>query len=181
MKRYRVIGLDGREYGPVNAEWVREWLREGRLHSRTLICAEGQQDWRELGTVAGLGSAGQPATPSAVGMGAAPVAYQETNSWAVAGFVLGLLSFLCGFCCCCCIPLGPLGILCSVIGIVQIQRNPATQTGMGFAITGLVLSLFGLVASLILSGFSVATGGVEELIRKLEREFRYLGSLIGLG
>jgi hypothetical protein len=72
-----------------------------------------------------------------------------TNSTAVAGLVFGLLGLTGGWFCC-----GPLfsvlGIAFSSVGLSQIRRNPAQNTGRGIAIAGLVLSILGLIATLIL-------------------------------
>ena len=45
---YKIIGTDGRQYGPVNAEKLRRWLAENRVNSQTLVQTEGAPDWRPL-------------------------------------------------------------------------------------------------------------------------------------
>lgn len=45
---YKMIGADGQQYGPVNAEQIRRWLAENRLRHDTLIQAEGSPDWKPL-------------------------------------------------------------------------------------------------------------------------------------
>ena len=45
---YKIIGTDGRQYGPVNAEQLRRWLAENRVHALTLVQTEGAQDWKPL-------------------------------------------------------------------------------------------------------------------------------------
>jgi TM2 domain-containing membrane protein YozV len=45
---YKIIGADGREYGPVAAEQLRQWLLEGRVNSQTLLQPEGSTDWKAL-------------------------------------------------------------------------------------------------------------------------------------
>jgi hypothetical protein len=47
---YTIIGADQREYGPVSAEQVRQWLAEGRANGQTSIRAEGETAWTPLGT-----------------------------------------------------------------------------------------------------------------------------------
>ena len=49
---YRIIGTDGRQYGPVNAEQIRRWLAENRLHAQTLVQMEGVPVWKPLGSLA---------------------------------------------------------------------------------------------------------------------------------
>lgn len=45
---YRVIGVDGQQYGPISAEQVRRWLIENRANAQTLAQLEGTQDWKPL-------------------------------------------------------------------------------------------------------------------------------------
>jgi hypothetical protein len=45
---YFMIGGDGREYGPVDAEQVRLWVREGRANGETLLRLEGETEWKPL-------------------------------------------------------------------------------------------------------------------------------------
>jgi hypothetical protein len=54
---YKILGTDQREYGPVPAEVVRDWIVEGRANGRTLVQAEGTADWRPLNTVTELARA----------------------------------------------------------------------------------------------------------------------------
>ena len=49
---YKIIGTDGRQYGPVNAEQIRCWLAEKRLQAQTLVQTEGAPDWKPLGSFA---------------------------------------------------------------------------------------------------------------------------------
>src|SRR5580765_6447724 len=48
---YKIIGADGREYGPVFLEQLRQWLNEGRVNSRTRVLAEGTIDWKFFGDI----------------------------------------------------------------------------------------------------------------------------------
>ena len=45
---YRIIGIDGQQYGPITAEQIRRWLAENRLNAQTLAQFEGTQDWKPL-------------------------------------------------------------------------------------------------------------------------------------
>lgn len=45
---YKIVGADGREYGPATAEQVREWIASGRADGRTSVQAEGAADWKPL-------------------------------------------------------------------------------------------------------------------------------------
>lgn len=48
---YKIIGADGKEYGPVSAEQLRQWLNEGRVNQQTRVQVEGSADWQAMGDV----------------------------------------------------------------------------------------------------------------------------------
>ena len=48
---YRIIGKDGKQYGPVNAEQLRAWIAENRANAQTLVLTEGAQEWKPLGSL----------------------------------------------------------------------------------------------------------------------------------
>jgi len=45
---YRLIGSDGRQYGPASMEDIRRWLSENRLSSQSLAHIEGATEWKPL-------------------------------------------------------------------------------------------------------------------------------------
>jgi len=45
---YKILGVDGREYGPVTAEQLRQWIREGRANAQTQAQAEGSAEWNPI-------------------------------------------------------------------------------------------------------------------------------------
>ena len=49
---YRIQGSDNKEYGPVPAEMVRQWIGERRMNQATLACLEGEGVWKPLGQFA---------------------------------------------------------------------------------------------------------------------------------
>ncbi len=64
---YKIIGADQKEYGPVSAEKLRQWLRDNRANAQTKVQAEGDEQWKALASFpefAGeLGLANEPAPP----------------------------------------------------------------------------------------------------------------------
>lgn len=48
---YSIIGGDKKTYGPVTADEVHRWIREGRADERTQIKREGNAVWEDLGTL----------------------------------------------------------------------------------------------------------------------------------
>jgi hypothetical protein len=155
---YRIIGADGKEYGPVSADQLRHWIAEGRADANTRIAVEGSSDWKPLAMYPEFSHllASMPRGPVM-----APV--QKSNSMAVASMVLGILSLM--FCFCCYgIPFNVLGIVFSLIALTQIRNEPERYTGKNLAVAGLVLSLLSIVLSIIFfvvvglsSGWSNAT------------------------
>jgi hypothetical protein len=47
---YRIIGADGKEYGPVTTEQLRQWMAEGRVNEQTRVQIEGGAGWQPLGS-----------------------------------------------------------------------------------------------------------------------------------
>ncbi|HTV40597.1 MAG TPA: GYF domain-containing protein [Candidatus Sulfotelmatobacter sp.] len=45
---YKIIGTDGRQYGPITADQVRQWIAERRANAQTLAQSEGSTEWKPL-------------------------------------------------------------------------------------------------------------------------------------
>lgn len=45
---YKIIGADKKEYGPVTAAQMRQWLAEGRVNAQTSVQSEGAPGWKPL-------------------------------------------------------------------------------------------------------------------------------------
>lgn len=150
---YHIIGTDGKTYGPVGAEKIREWIAQRRVDSRTASFTEGASDWTFLGLLPEF--APFFASPPPLKTDAVPV--RKTNGFATAGLVCGLLAW----CCCCCVPFSLLGLVFSIIALVQIQARPEAQAGRPLAILGLILSAAHLFFScgLGLLHLALAPGG----------------------
>ncbi|HUC84571.1 MAG TPA: DUF4190 domain-containing protein [Candidatus Acidoferrales bacterium] len=132
---YRIIGADGKTYGPVGPEQIRQWLAQGRADNRTPVYVEGAGNWSYLGLLPEFADtfAHAPPTIGAVRPVAAP---RGTNGFAVAGLICSLLSCLC----CCCVPLNLLALIFCIIALLQISSQIEPQEGRAIAIIGLVLS-----------------------------------------
>ncbi|MDD2709395.1 MAG: GYF domain-containing protein [Verrucomicrobiae bacterium] len=48
MAMYKMIGGDGKEYGPFSLEQLQQWHKEGRINSETPLQAEGGAEWKPL-------------------------------------------------------------------------------------------------------------------------------------
>lgn len=61
---YKIIGADGRPYGPVTADQLREWIASGRANGQTMVQVEGAADWKPLSSFPEFASALASAPPS---------------------------------------------------------------------------------------------------------------------
>jgi hypothetical protein len=148
---YRIIGADGREYGPISAEQLRQWIGENRANATTRVLVEGATEWKALGTLPEFSPlftiTARPVTASAPAPFPTTTTFGAANSgMALTGMILGILSVVTVVPCCCCygMPFNILGLIFSIIGLIQINTNPERYTGKGIAITGIVLSLISL-------------------------------------
>ena len=69
---FKIIGIDGRQYGPVDAEQIKRWIGAGRADASTKAQAEGSEDWKSLAefpefaeALAAKASAPEPEAPPA--------------------------------------------------------------------------------------------------------------------
>jgi hypothetical protein len=42
---YKILGADGKEYGPLSAEQVKKWIAENRVEPKTPVFPEDARDW----------------------------------------------------------------------------------------------------------------------------------------
>ena len=45
---FKLLGTDQKEYGPVSADQIRQWITQGRANARTQLQAAGSTDWKPL-------------------------------------------------------------------------------------------------------------------------------------
>lgn len=67
---YKIIGSDGKEYGPISLEQVKQWLQEGRLNKQSKVLPEGTTDWRAVGDLPELAVIMPPPPTNFTAMGA---------------------------------------------------------------------------------------------------------------
>jgi prepilin-type processing-associated H-X9-DG protein len=133
---YRVLGADGKEYGPVNAETLGEWFTSSQANAQTKVKPEGAADWQTLGSLpefAALFSAapGASAMPPPV-----PAQFGEakTSGMAITSLVLGILGvFTCGV-------TALVGLVLGIVSLVRINRSGGRLSGKGLAIAGICSS-----------------------------------------
>lgn len=138
---YKIVGNDGKTYGPVSAEQIRGWIKQNRVENRTPVLPEGAAEWTVLGLLPEFApefSSPPPVIAAPVRAVAVPAG---TNGFATVGFICGLLSCIC----CCGCPFNLLGLVFSIIALVQINTQVQKQQGWGLALAGLILSAVSLV------------------------------------
>jgi len=141
---YKVIGTDGKTYGPTTAEQIHQWIVQGRIEKQTPVFADGASEWTFIGLLPEFtpffsGTTPPVITPPKTGIVQSP----RTNGFATAGFVCGIISLIC----CCGCPFNILGLIFSIVALVQISSAVVPQEGRGLAIAGLICSGLSLLMS----------------------------------
>jgi hypothetical protein len=162
---YKIIGADQKEYGPISADQLRQWLTEGRVNGQTKVQAADATEWKsmaELPEFAVLLPKPPPSPTRAVPI--TPLAPQQsTSQMAVWAMVLGILSVLC------CQILGPVAIVLGAVSLSQLKSHPEL-TGRGFAITGIALGIVSLlmaVAAILL--FILSPAFIQNIQRSIQQ------------
>ena len=157
---YKIIGADGKSYGPITVGQLKQWISEGRANAQTQALADGATEWKALGVLPEFAGHFAPLIPPVIGpmkpgtstAGQLP----KNNSFATAGLIFGILSLTC-LCCCGGFPFNILGLVFSIIALAQISERPGLYTGRGPAIAGLILSAIGLLFLM----FAIASGHTD--------------------
>src|SRR5437868_2247887 len=150
---YKILGADGKEYGPVDLDQLKQWVIQGRANPQTRVQVSGSTEWKPAAEVPELSALFTPPNLPAVSGGTPPPLpgatgrTGERKGLAITSFVLGLVSLLC-----------LLGILAGIPAIItghvalrRTRRAPADYGGSGFALAGLILGYLSLVLSVIVA------------------------------
>lgn len=132
---YKIIGTDQKEYGPVTAEQINQWIVQGRVNAQTKTQVVGGE-WKPLGEfpefTATLGNRVPPlsATP-----GMPPLSQPaKTSGLAIASLVLGILGFFsCGV-------TAIVGLVLGIVAMGKVKKSNGTLEGFGFALAGTIIS-----------------------------------------
>jgi prepilin-type processing-associated H-X9-DG protein len=147
---YKVIGSDGKEYGPVSLEQLTQWATQGRINPQTQVQAVGTVGFRparevpEVNALFGAPVSGAMSADLDAQTLLAASAGPPQNGLAITSLVLGILS------CVACFFTGIPAIICGHIAYSRSRRSPAQHGGGGMAIAGLVLGYLSLISILIL-------------------------------
>jgi len=155
---YKIIGTDQKEYGPVSAQQIIQWIGQGRLNAQSKAQLDGGE-WKSLGQFPEFASifAPRPASPSPTIPPAA--AGSKTNGLAVASLVLGIIGFAtCGL-------LSIVGLILGIVSMGQIKKSRGAESGHGLALAGTIVS----GVSLLLLPFILAAMLLPALAKAKER------------
>ena len=147
---YKIIGADGKEYGPVTVEQLRSWRAQGRIHAQTRVQSVVTGEWLSASQHPELAALfGEPRDQ---GRGAPPVltaprAPGPRRGLAVLSFVLGI----CSFALCLSALTGVPAILFGHLARRRARRNPERFGGASFAMAGIVLGYVSIVFSVVIA------------------------------
>src|SRR5208282_3213056 len=114
LAMYKIIGADQKEYGPITADQLRQWISEGRINAHTKVQPEGAGVWKSVSELPEFAAVLPARTPSAPGtplsIAMAPAA-AKSNQMALWAMITGIISLLC------CPVLGPLPIVLSIVAL----------------------------------------------------------------
>jgi TM2 domain-containing membrane protein YozV len=143
---FNIIGADGKQYGPVSADQIRQWIHEGRANGATQVQAVGATDWKPITAVPELaGIFAGAAAPPRMAPPVAPVANRASNK---------LAAGICG------ILLNCLGIHKFILGYTGAGLTMLLVSLLTCGIGAIVMSVIGLIEGII-----YLTKSDEEFIR----------------
>jgi hypothetical protein len=118
---FKIIGGDGRQYGPVSADQIRQWIAEGRANMQTMALAEGSTEWKPLSQFPEFAPSAPPplgGTPPPPPPPPAPSSTYQPREHVPNYLVPAILSTIC-----CCLPFGVVSI------VYAAQVNTKLQAG----------------------------------------------------
>ena len=86
---YKIIGADGKEYGPITLEQLKQWIAEGRLNLQSKVLPEGTLEWKTVAEVPELAAVVPPPASPVAGYAAIPGATHAADQ--VSGPAIGLM------------------------------------------------------------------------------------------
>ncbi|HEX4997687.1 MAG TPA: DUF4339 domain-containing protein, partial [Terriglobia bacterium] len=103
MSMYKILGTDGKEYGPADVDQIRRWMAEGRINRETLLRREGESSWIPLSNIPELAATAMgppaylPGSMSAADQVNAPaIALMVTAAVGFALQVIGIVANMAG-------------------------------------------------------------------------------------
>ena len=139
---YKIIGGDGKVYGPVSADTLCDWITSRRATADTQAQAEGGTEWKRLGDLPEFAGVFGNLPPAQGGAGAPPVVTGpvRTSGLATASLVLGVAGCL-GI-------TAVIGLVLGIVALLKIEKSQGRLGGRGLAIAGICVSAVMLVFGL---------------------------------
>ena len=130
---YKIVGVNGLQYGPVSVEEIRRWIAENRVNAQTLVQTEGAPGWKPLGSLPEFASELKAVPPP---IAPPPFAVASRASNKIPAGVCGIL-------------LGSLGIHKFILGYTGAGLVMLLATILTCGIAGVVLHIIGLIEGII--------------------------------
>jgi hypothetical protein len=160
---YKILGGDGKEYGPVSSDTLRQWVREGRANAQTQVKVEGAADWQALGSIPELDAMFRAAPPAMSAAPAGPgVVYEGNYELDIFGCVSRSFDLFK-------VNMGPMIVATliafspQIVGTIVRMFSIIPIIGILFSLVGMVISL----ATIAIGG--PLLGGLFSVILKLTR------------
>jgi TM2 domain-containing membrane protein YozV len=143
---YKIIGTDGRQYGPVSADQIRQWLAQNRANMQSMAQAEGAIDWKPLSLFPEFANDIKPAPPAVSASSPAPPSPyanpRASNKIAagVCGILLGCLGvhkFILGY--------TGAGLIMLLVSILAPVLTCFTFGVLGTAVMGIIGLIEGII------------------------------------
>ncbi len=141
---YKIIGADGKEYGPITAEQLRQWIAEGRANAQTQVLPEGAANWTTVGQLPEFAAgAPGPAPITPIQPGVPGMAAEQVNGPAIGLIVVAVLGAL--------IQITSLIMHLAGSTMLAVNRMPNNPWASMFSGTvGVVSAVVGLVISAVI-------------------------------
>jgi hypothetical protein len=152
---YKIIGADQKEYGPVTADQLRQWIAEGRVSLQTQVLPEGATEWKALGALPEFATASPAPVPATLSIPApAPAGAELVNGPAIGLIVTAILGVL--------IQIFSLIVNLAGASFLASSQMPREAWANMFSGTiGVILNIIGILVSVV-----ILLGAIK--MRKLE-------------
>lgn len=151
---FKIIGGDGKEYGPVDAAQIQQWIRDRRVIPQTLGQAVGTTDWKPLSAFPELALPAASPPPPPPAFGAQPITSTPPPTYLLPAILTTLL---------CCLPFGVPALVYAaqvsskvsagdLAGAQKASANARTWCWVAFGAG----ALWAIIVSLIAGSFGMA-------------------------
>lgn len=113
---YKIRGVDEKEYGPVSAEQVRQWIAEGRANSQTFVQGPESTEWKPLGLFPEFAGAFAAVPAASPGLPPSPVVSGGAPPYVPNYLIQAILCTIC-----CCLPFG----IAAIVFAAQVNSKLA--------------------------------------------------------